>query len=340
MLGGGRLRRGGDPPRPRAARRRLSAVPRCGQVRSRRLPERLICVAWQPPVAVASLRCSRGGAALPPTQAVEGTARLGRRTKDLVKRLAPGDIAVIDHLNIDRIAAEELIATGVRGGDQRLASPPTAATRTPGPLLLARAGVLLIDVDDGDPFELLRDGERLRIEGGDRQRRRQAGLRRRRARRGRARAPARRAARAGRRGARRIRREHRRPRARRDRPADRRRPVPADPGHLPRPPGADRRPRRPPPPRHQGAARLHPRRPAARRLRRRRRRRGARGGAEARRDPRRHGLGLRRGAALRRRADRPRLSRRPRAGPRAAAGARPRPLAGPRRRGPARTSRC
>ncbi len=42
-------------------------------------------------------------------------------------------------------------------------------------------------------------------------------------------------------------------------------------------------------------------------------------GAEARRDPRRHGLGQRRGAALRRRADRPRLPRRPRAGPRAAA---------------------
>ncbi len=47
-------------------------------------------------------------------EAIEGTARLGRRTKHLVKRLAPGDVAVIDHLNIDRIAAEELIATGVR----------------------------------------------------------------------------------------------------------------------------------------------------------------------------------------------------------------------------------
>ena len=57
-------------------------------------------------------------------------------------------------------------------------------------------------------------------------------------------------------------------------------------------------------------ARLHPRRAPAHRRRRRRRRRGARGGAEARHHPRRHGLGQRRGAALRRRADRPRLSRR------------------------------
>ena len=46
--------------------------------------------------------------------AVRGIARLGRRTKRLVKRLGPGDVAVIDHLNIDRIAAEELIATGAK----------------------------------------------------------------------------------------------------------------------------------------------------------------------------------------------------------------------------------
>ena len=46
--------------------------------------------------------------------AIRGTARLGRRTKELVKRLGPADIAVIDHRNLDRIAAEELIACGVR----------------------------------------------------------------------------------------------------------------------------------------------------------------------------------------------------------------------------------
>jgi uncharacterized membrane-anchored protein len=96
---------------------------------------------------------------------IEGIARLGHRTKHLVKRLAPGDIAVIDHLNIDRIAAEELIAAGVRGV---INAEPSSNGRYPnsGPLLLARAGVMLVDIDEGDPFELLRDGERLRIEGG------------------------------------------------------------------------------------------------------------------------------------------------------------------------------
>jgi uncharacterized membrane-anchored protein len=98
-------------------------------------------------------------------EAVEGKARLGRRTKNLVKKLSPGDVAVIDHLNIDRIAAEELIATGVRGV---LNASESSDGRYPnaGPLLLARAGVLLVDVEEGDPFELLGDGDRLRIEGG------------------------------------------------------------------------------------------------------------------------------------------------------------------------------
>ena len=66
-----------------------------------------------------------------PEAPIEGTARLGERTKHLVKRLRPGDVAVIDHVNIDRIAAEELIEAGVAGGAERLAPPPTDATRTP-----------------------------------------------------------------------------------------------------------------------------------------------------------------------------------------------------------------
>ena len=51
---------------------------------------------------------------------IYGTARLGRRTKDLVKRLGSADVAVIDHRNLDRIAAEELVAEIVRmlGGER------------------------------------------------------------------------------------------------------------------------------------------------------------------------------------------------------------------------------
>jgi uncharacterized membrane-anchored protein len=100
-----------------------------------------------------------------PVEAIEGRVRLGRRTKHLVKKLEPGDIAVIDHVNIDRIAAEELIATGVSAV---INASPSSNGRYPnaGPLLLAQAGVQLIDVDAADPFELLVDGNLVSLAGG------------------------------------------------------------------------------------------------------------------------------------------------------------------------------
>jgi len=100
-----------------------------------------------------------------PVEAIEGRVRLGRRTKHLVKRLQPGEIAVIDHVNIDRIAAEELIATGVSAV---INASPSSNGRYPnsGPLLLAQAGVRLIDVEDADPFELLADGNLVSLAGG------------------------------------------------------------------------------------------------------------------------------------------------------------------------------
>jgi uncharacterized membrane-anchored protein len=99
-----------------------------------------------------------------PDEAIEGRVRLGRRTKHLVKRLLPGEIAVIDHVNIDRIAGEELIGSGARAV---LNASPSTDGKYPnaGPLMLVRAGVKLIDVEEGDPFELLRDGERIAIAG-------------------------------------------------------------------------------------------------------------------------------------------------------------------------------
>ena len=96
--------------------------------------------------------------------AIRGTARLGRRTKELVKRLGPGDVAVIDHRNLDRIAAEELIACGVRATLNAAPSSDGSYPNT-GPLALVRAGVPLVDVGP-ELFELIADGDRLEIEGG------------------------------------------------------------------------------------------------------------------------------------------------------------------------------
>ena len=43
-----------------------------------------------------------------------GPAKLGRQTKRLTRRLRPGDIAIIDHRDIDRVSAEELLDSGAR----------------------------------------------------------------------------------------------------------------------------------------------------------------------------------------------------------------------------------
>ena len=93
-----------------------------------------------------------------------GRIRLGRKTKDLVKTLGPGDIAVIGHRNIDRIAAEDLVSSGVR---VVLNDQSSSDDRYPnrGPLILVDAGVRLIDFPDHDLFELLVENEQAVIEG-------------------------------------------------------------------------------------------------------------------------------------------------------------------------------
>jgi uncharacterized membrane-anchored protein len=95
---------------------------------------------------------------------IHGAARLGRRTKDLVKRLRPTDIAVIDHTNIDRIAAEELIGTGVRAV-VNVSQSSDGRYPNAGPLLLVRAGIRLLDAPGAPLFDRLRDGDPLMIDG-------------------------------------------------------------------------------------------------------------------------------------------------------------------------------
>ena len=93
-----------------------------------------------------------------------GPARLGKRTKELVRRLGSDDIAIIDHTDLDRVSAEELVESGVR---VVVNVSPSQSGRypNPGPLLLVRGGVRLIDVTDAELFDELSDGERLTVRG-------------------------------------------------------------------------------------------------------------------------------------------------------------------------------
>jgi uncharacterized membrane-anchored protein len=93
---------------------------------------------------------------------ITGTARVGLRTKELVRRLEPGEIAVIDHPNLDRVAAQELLATNpaavVNASPSMDGSHPNL-----GPLILVRGGVPLIDSDAG-LLERVADGETIEID--------------------------------------------------------------------------------------------------------------------------------------------------------------------------------
>jgi uncharacterized membrane-anchored protein len=96
---------------------------------------------------------------------VQGVARLGRKTKDLVKRLGPGDVAIIDHSDLDRIAAEDLVATGVKAV-VNVAPFSTGRYPNAGPLLLASVGVSLLEVPGALLFDELRDGDAVVVDGG------------------------------------------------------------------------------------------------------------------------------------------------------------------------------
>ena len=95
-----------------------------------------------------------------------GPAKLDRTTKKLVKRLSADDIAIIDHTDIDRVSAEELIESGVRVV-VNVAPSQSGRFPNPGPLTLVRSGVRLIDVSsgNGDLFEKVSEGELLTVRG-------------------------------------------------------------------------------------------------------------------------------------------------------------------------------
>jgi uncharacterized membrane-anchored protein len=93
-----------------------------------------------------------------------GHAKLDRRTKDLIKRLSADDIAIIDHTDIDRVSAEELLESGVR---VVVNVSPSQSGRfpNPGPLALVRGGVRLIDAPGAELFENVHEGELLTVRG-------------------------------------------------------------------------------------------------------------------------------------------------------------------------------
>src|SRR5215470_7950118 len=91
-------------------------------------------------------------------------ARIDRRTKNLTRRAQPGDIAIIDHADLDRVSAESLLNCQVAAV---VNAAPSMSGRYPnvGPQLLVEAGVPLIDDVGSDVFEKVREGRLVRLDG-------------------------------------------------------------------------------------------------------------------------------------------------------------------------------
>ena len=99
------------------------------------------------------------------TSGITGRARLGRRTRSLVRRLRPGDIAVIDHVDLDQASAQALVDARVKAV---VNTAPSTSGRYPnrGPQVIIDAGIPLIDDVQGPLFSKLHDGDQVWIADG------------------------------------------------------------------------------------------------------------------------------------------------------------------------------
>jgi uncharacterized membrane-anchored protein len=94
-----------------------------------------------------------------------GVVRLDRRTKNLTKRLKPGEIAVIDHVDLDRVSAEALVDCRV-SAVVNVADSISGRYPNLGPEILVEAGIPLVDGIGREVFSVLHEGERVRLNDG------------------------------------------------------------------------------------------------------------------------------------------------------------------------------
>ena len=95
---------------------------------------------------------------------VAGTARVDRRTKDLIPRLQRGEIAVIKHRDLDRVAADGLIEAGAAAV---INCDHSVSGRYPnmGPLRVVSAGIPMLDLVDPALMDEVQEGDVLTVDG-------------------------------------------------------------------------------------------------------------------------------------------------------------------------------
>jgi uncharacterized membrane-anchored protein len=105
---------------------------------------------------------SRNGSSRP---GVTGTARVDRDIDRLLRRVEPGDIVVLDVLDLDRATADALIDANIAGV---VNASPSISGRYPnlGPEVLVANGVTLIDETGPEAFKKIKDGAKIRLNNG------------------------------------------------------------------------------------------------------------------------------------------------------------------------------
>jgi uncharacterized membrane-anchored protein len=100
-----------------------------------------------------------------PRPGVSGTARVDRDIDRLLRRVGPGDIVVLDALDLDRITADALVEAGVAAV---VNASTSISGRYPnlGPEVLVANNVTLIDETGPDVFKKIKDGARVRVNNG------------------------------------------------------------------------------------------------------------------------------------------------------------------------------
>jgi uncharacterized membrane-anchored protein len=99
------------------------------------------------------------------TAAIVGRARVDRRTKELVKRLQPGAVAIIDHRDLDRVAGDALVEAGAAAV---VNASPSISGRYPngGPIRVVRAAIPLVDDVGKGVMAAVAEGDLVEVDGG------------------------------------------------------------------------------------------------------------------------------------------------------------------------------
>ena len=97
---------------------------------------------------------------------IAGIARVDRRTGDLLRRIGPGDIVLLDQVDLDRATADALIEAEVTGV---VNASPSISGRFPnlGPEIVVAAGIALVDGVGPEILRAVKEGSKVRLhEGG------------------------------------------------------------------------------------------------------------------------------------------------------------------------------